>query len=88
MDPIEKLKALLEDTHEFPTQFSFKFIVPDHQFSTLRELFSHVEDEFISTKPSKTGKYISVTIAIVVDSSDHILAVYKSVSTIEGVVSL
>lgn len=42
----------------------------------------------IKTTKSKTGKFTSVSIDVTMHSSDEVIAKYKEVSTIEGIVSL
>ncbi|MCO4793302.1 MAG: DUF493 domain-containing protein [Bacteriovoracaceae bacterium] len=79
------MKALLEDQHDFPCSFTFKFVVPADKIDTLENL---VKEGNKSKRPSKSGKYISLTVVMDVKSSDHILEVYDSVSGVEGLISL
>lgn len=85
----KKLKESLLETTEFPTKYMFKFIVDTSAFK-LKE----IEDVFdnmgavISTRPSKTGKYTSVTVVVDMETADHIIDKYKEVSKVEGIISL
>lgn len=83
---LSRMKELLENEESFPLSYTFKFIVPTHKLSEIVSLFP--EEENLSTRPSSKGSYISVTVIRVVESADHIIRVYESVSVIEGVVSL
>jgi len=88
-DFYKKLKLSLEETTSFPTDYMYKFIIP-----TNKEKFASIEDVFnnlgavIKSKPSKTGKYTSLTILINMKTPDEIIAKYKEVSKIEGIISL
>lgn len=88
IDPnkLTRIKLLLEEEESFPLKYTFKFIVPTHKLSEIVSLFP--DEENISTRPSSKGSYISVTVIRVVESADHVIKVYESVSVIEGVVSL
>jgi len=88
-DFYKKLKLSLEETTSFPTDYMYKFIIP-----TNKEKFASIEGVFnnlgavIKSKPSKTGKYTSLTILVNMKTPDEIIAKYKEVSKIEGIISL
>jgi len=83
-----KLKTQLEDTTSFPTQYLYKFIVPSdgNQSEQVKDIFN--EGAVIKTKKSRTGKYISVSINIKVQSADEVIAYYHKAEKIEGIISL
>lgn len=83
---LTRIKELLEEEESFPLNYTFKFIVPIHKLSEIVSLFPGEEN--MSTRPSSKGSYISVTVIKVVESADHVIRIYESVSIIEGVVSL
>ncbi len=84
-----KLKGSLEETMTFPSEYMYKFIVPNQEIKIdqIKEVFNFA-GAVITTKLSKTGKYISLTVLVKVDSSAMIIAKYKEVSQVEGVISL
>ena len=88
-DFYEKLKKSLIETTEFPTKYMYKFIIP-----TGEEKFKQIETEFdnmgavINSKPSKTGKYTSLTVLVTMASPDEVIEKYQKVSKVEGVISL
>jgi len=88
-DFYKKLKLSLEETTTFPTEYMFKFIIPasDEKFKFIENVFNNL-GAVINTKPSKTGKYTSLTILVKMNSSDEIISKYKEVSTVEGIISL
>jgi len=81
----EKFKALLEDQHEFPTAYTFKFIVEKDYVGQIEALFDADE---VTLKPSKGGKYMSITAKPTMQTSDEVLMVYRKAYEIKGVISL
>ncbi len=84
-----KLKDRLDATTEFPTEYFYKFIVPtdENQVKEVEELFENKMPK-ISTRKSKSGKYISVSIRVNQSSSDEIISYYKRAEKINGIISL
>jgi putative lipoic acid-binding regulatory protein len=64
----------------------FKFIVPHNQTQKVLDLFESRDE--LRTRPSRHGRYMSVTAKCTVSSSDEIVAVYQAAAQIEGVISL
>lgn len=85
----EKLKISLEETTVFPSQYLFKFIIPseEEKFDQIESIFNNL-GAVINTKSSRTGKYVSLSIYIQMNSSDEIIQKYIEVSKVEGVISL
>lgn len=79
----------LMDVEQFPTLYTFKFIVPATEENKLaiEKLFEHPSTK-IQVKDSKTGKYNSLTIETFVNSADDVIDYYKKVSSIEKVIML
>jgi len=88
-DFYEKLKKSLVETTEFPTKYMYKFIIPsgDDKFKQIEGIFDNL-GAVINSKPSKTGKYTSLTILVKMKSPDQIISKYQEVSKVEGVISL
>ncbi|CAL2101596.1 conserved protein of unknown function [Tenacibaculum sp. 190130A14a] len=85
----KKLKEKLDNTTKFPSNYLYKFIVPadGDQVEQVKGLFDK-GGAVITTKKSKTGKYISVSINLKVKSSDEVISYYKEAEVIEGIISL
>lgn len=85
----EKLKKSLVETTSFPAEYMFKFIIPTSQdkFKKIESIFDNI-GAVINSKPSKTGKYNSLTILVKMESADDIIVKYIEVSKIDGVISL
>ena len=53
----------------------------------VQDLFNN-KGAVINTKKSKTGKYVSVSIVLKVESSDIVISYYKKAEKIKGIISL
>ena len=84
-----KLKTQLDDTTSFPSDYLYKFIVAADvdKVNDIQNLFDNT-GAVINTKKSKTGKYISVSIVIKLNSSDEVISYYRQAEKIEGIISL
>ena len=84
-----KLKAQLDDTTTFPADYLYKFIVPSdaNQVEEVEALFND-SGAVINTKKSKTGKYVSVSVVLKVESSDKVISYYQKAEKIKGIISL
>ncbi len=85
----KKLKNSLEETTVFPAEYMYKFIIPSdkEKLAQIEIIFDHT-GAVITTKPSKTGKYNSITVVLQMKSADAIVEKYIEVSAVEGVISL
>ena len=85
----ERLKKELDLSSTWPSIYLFKFIVPSENENILR-----VEEAFdcmgavIKTTKSKTGKFTSVSVDVMMKDSQEIIDKYIEVSTIKGIISL
>jgi putative lipoic acid-binding regulatory protein len=84
-----KLKAQLDDTTKFPADYLYKFIVPTeaNQVAEVETIFNN-SGAVINKKKSKTGKYVSVSIVLNIESSDKVISYYKRAEKIKGIISL
>jgi len=86
----KKLKAQLLDTTNWPSEYLFKFIVKTDagKVSKIETLFDN-SGAVINKSASKTGKYTSVSINVVMKDPDAVISKYKLVTNnVEGVISL
>lgn len=85
----ERLKKELDLSTTWPSVYLFKFIVPTNTENILR-----VQDAFdclgavIKTTKSKTGKFTSVSVDVMIKNSQEVIDKYIELSTIEGIISL
>ena len=84
------LKEKLEDTSDWPSEYLYKFIIKSDpvKINTIECIFDNM-GAVIKTIPSKNGNYTSISINVVMNSSDVVIEKYKEVGTqVEGVISL
>jgi len=75
----------LEGTHQFPDNYTFKFIVkPEHQ-SEVEALLPNAD---VKLKPSSGNNYVSITLYQEMNSSIEVVEVYKRAHKIEGIIAL
>ena len=85
----ERLKVELDLSNTWPAIYLYKFIVPSDKENILR-----VEEAFdcmgavIKTTKSKTGKFTSISVDVMMKDSQEIIDKYIEVSTIKGIISL
>ena len=80
-----KLRETLERPHTWPATYTFKFIVPAGRLKTVREA---APDLPFAERRSENGRYVSLTATVRAGTPDEIVAVYRAVDGIEGLVSL
>ena len=84
----ESFKEKLDNTHNWPTVYVFKFIVPDNEQkrAEVKNLFS--ENAEIYSKKSSKGNYISITGKEPVNNAEEVIETYKNAHAIEGLIAL
>ena len=75
----------LDEHYAWPSLYIFKFIVPTGKEQQVKKLFPQHE---ITEKLSKQGNYTSVTVQMMMPSSDAVIAIYEEASAIEGLIAL
>lgn len=85
----ERLQRELEETTAFPSLYLFKFIVPNtsENITQTQNIFDH-SGAVITTKPSKNGKYMAISVQVEMTSAALIIEKYKQAAQIPGIVSL
>lgn len=85
----KNLKLNLEEHHNFPENYLYKFILPnnDEKLSELYQIFDGLEFS-INTKESGKGNYISCSISCFVLDANQVISIYQKVGKIDGVIML
>ena len=83
---MESFKKALDDNYSWPTTYTFKFISPPDKVNELTNLIA--KDLEITKRPSKTGKYLSLTFSKKINSTDEVIDIYLKAGTLAGVISL
>jgi uncharacterized protein len=85
----ERLKKELDISNTWPAVYLFKFIVPtsDKNNDLVDEAFNSM-GAVIKTRKSKTGKYTSISVDVMMQNPQEIIDKYMELSTINGIISL
>lgn len=84
-DRVAAFKEKLDAAYVWPALYMFKFIVPHEQVTQVKSLFPN---HFSTERSSQTGKYISVTVNMMMPSSEAVIGIYQKVRHIEGIIAL
>jgi uncharacterized protein len=84
-DRVAAFKEKLDAAYVWPALYMFKFIVPQAQVDTVKLLFPN---HFSSERASENGKYISVTINMMMPNSEAVVDIYQKVQHVEGIIAL
>jgi uncharacterized protein len=84
-DWTQSLKEKLDQNHAWPDLYTFKFIVPAGKESQITALFPN---HTTTKRSSNKGNYTSITVQMMMPSSDAVIEVYVSASAVEGVIAL
>ena len=85
---------LLEKTHDFPCTYLFKIIgTPDQGFLTrvvavVREELTSEADPPHRVREAVGGRHVSVTLEPIVHSAQQVLAIYRRLGALDGLVML
>ncbi|GGG43354.1 DUF493 domain-containing protein [Croceivirga lutea] len=84
-----RLKEQLETTTTWPSNYLYKFIIPTNEAKSaeINKIFDN-SGAVIESKLSKNGKYTSLSITVNLKNPDEVIAKYKEVGKIDGVISL
>jgi len=84
----ERLRKQLDDTHAWPCEFTFKFIISSDENgeTALKAIFS--EAAKFSSRASRNGRYTAFTIADWVTSAESVFERYEAAAKIPGIISL
>lgn len=81
----ESLKQKLDNQFAWPMLYMFKFIVPEANKEKVVSLFNKHD---VTSRNSKNGNYVSLTIQMFMNSSEDVIEVYKKASGIDGLIAL
>lgn len=82
---MKSFRDKLDQHYAWPSLYVFKFIVPAGQEGAVKKLFpNHIASE----KQSEKGRYTSITIQMMMPSSEAVISIYEQASDIEGLIAL
>ena len=84
-----RLKTELANTSEWPSEYLYKFIIPT-DIKKIQELENAFDNmgAVIVTHQSKTAKYTSLSVNVLMESPEAVVEKYILVSNIKGLISL
>ena len=87
-DKINKTEKLLDDTHDWEKEFTFKFIYKNEPeiLSQLKSLFP--VDAVFSIKHSKNKNFQSLNVKAKMKNGKEVLAIYDKARQVKDVISL
>ena len=85
---LSSLENKLNDTTDWPSVYMFKFIVPSDNRNIAMIEAMYGDEAQIFTKESRAGKYISITIKVVMLNAKEVIEKYRSAAKIEGLIAL
>ncbi len=85
MDVYVNFKNKLDEVHTWPSPYLFKFVVPSTKKG---ELLSMIPSGLVQERSSSNEKYVSISLTAEMGNADEVVAVYKLVSQIEGIMTL
>ncbi|MBO6184100.1 MAG: DUF493 domain-containing protein [Chryseobacterium sp.] len=85
----KSLKEKLENNHDFPEDYLFKFIIPtdEAKLTEIYKVFDGIKFT-LGNRESKNGKYTACNINAFVLDADQVINIYQEVAKIEGVILL
>ena len=87
----DQFLQLLDENYDWPAIYPFKFVVPVEQVPILEAMFaeySQFKNSNSTKKPSRTGKYISMTVEMEMPSSQAVLDLYEKASRIDKLIAI
>jgi putative lipoic acid-binding regulatory protein len=84
-DTYIRLRQKLDENYSWPCRYVFKFIVPAPRVEEVKALFPGVTAEL---RNSRNGKFVGVTVELVMVSSAEVIALYRKAASIKGIMSL
>lgn len=84
-DWFNSLREKLDQHHAWPDLYTFKFIVPKGKEKEVTALFPN---HSFTQRDSKNGNYISITVQMMMPSTESVIDVYDAASKIEGIIAL
>ena len=85
----ERLREKLLENTQWPSTYLYKFIVPTDKgrIDQIHKIFDNT-GAVIESKKSKKGNYTSLSITVHLAGPDQVIAKYREVAVVEGVISL
>jgi putative lipoic acid-binding regulatory protein len=85
----DRLKEELLKSTSWPSDYLYKFIIPTNveKAKQISAIFDNT-GAVIQSKQSRNGKYTSLSVTVHLNNPDEVIAKYREVGKVEGVISL
>jgi putative lipoic acid-binding regulatory protein len=85
----DRLKEELVKSTSWPSDYLYKFIIPTNaeKAKQISAIFDNT-GAVIQSKQSRNGKYTSLSVTVHLNNPDEVIAKYREVGKVEGVISL
>lgn len=87
-DARDRMRKALDQVHQWPSVYMFKFILEPDESRLGRLLSLFPPEAEVLRKYSKAGKYLGLTVREVMMNADEVVARYDQAAGIEGVIAL
>ncbi len=87
-DPKERLRARLNEVHEWPSVYMYKMVLEPDQDKITHLLALFPPEAEVLRKYSSSGRYVSITLKQLVMSAEEVLERYEQVHRLGGVMML
>lgn len=84
-ESLRSLQVKLDEFHQWPCRFMFKFIVPQEKTDELTAFFA---GKPFTTRSSKNERFVSFTAELEMPSSEEVITFYREAGKIEGLIAL
>ena len=88
LNKVKQLRELLNEHHNWPDVFIFKFIYQSDSDAEVRLKSFFPDKAEFTVKSSTKNKFSSMTVKHVCKDSEEVFDIYQKASTIDGVISL
>lgn len=82
---LNSFREKLDNHYAWPSLYTFKFIVPKGKEEVVRKMFPMHNP---SERSSKNGNYTSFTVQMMMPSTESVIEIYQTASSIEGIIAL
>jgi len=82
----DRLKLRLDEVHQWPSVYMFKFIFEPEQERTDAILALFPAESEVLRKYSSGGKYLSITVREVMLSAEEVIERYEKAGAIDGII--
>lgn len=82
---LQGFRDTLNQCQAFPCVYTFKFICPAEHMQQLVDVF---DGRKVLRRPSRSGKYVSVTADLEMRDCEEVIMLYQRASAVPGLVAL